>query len=165
MYDPGPGRARDILALVNEVPRLFFRLAAIAEDLFADLGVTPPERGVLRDLFVEGQSSAPELARRCAKSRQAVQPILDSLVAKGLVRTEANPRHKRSQHFVLAPQGIETCVEIQRREMTQIATLMEGAGSTDFAAAAAALSALNELLASELDARRRRAIGAAANDR
>lgn len=154
MYDPAPGRTRDVLSLINEIPRAFFRLSAIAEDLFADLGLGPPERGTLRDLFVEGESAAPDLARRKAVSRQAVQRVLDGLVAKGLVRPEINPRHKRSKHYVLTKAGIETCVEIQRREMEKIASLMTGAVEADFAKAAAAVAALNALLAGALDARR-----------
>ena len=154
MYEPAPGRNRDVLSLINEIPRAFFRLSAVAEDLFADLGVGPSERGVLRDLFVEGESAAPELARRKAVSRQAVQHVLDGLVAKALVRPEANPRHKRSKHYVLTKAGIDMCVEIQRREMEKIAALADELGEADFAKAAGALAALNAALASALDARR-----------
>lgn len=154
MYDPDPGRARDVLSLINEIPRAFFRLSAIAEDLFADLGLGPSERGALRDLFVEGESSAPELARRKAVSRQAVQMTLSGLVAKGLVRTEINPRRKRAKRYVLTQAGIRACVEIQRREMEKIGGMMNGAGAPDFAQAAAALAALNDALAKDLDARR-----------
>ena len=153
MYDPDPGRARDVLALVNEIPRAFFRLSAIAADLFLDLGLGPSERGALRDLFVDGENSAPELARRKAISRQAVQRVLDGLVAKGLVRSETNPRHKRSKLYVLTPAGIEICVEIQRREVEKIASLIDGTGDADFATAAEALTALNAVLAGELGAR------------
>lgn len=155
MYDPSPGRNRDVLALVNEIPRAFFRLSAIAEELFADLGLGPPERGTLRDLFVEGESSAPDLARRKAISRQAVQRVLDGLVAKGLVRAQINPRHKRSKHYVLTQLGIDTCVEIQRRELEKIASVIDAASSADFAAAADALADLNALLAKHLEPRRR----------
>jgi DNA-binding MarR family transcriptional regulator len=154
MYEPAPGRDRDVLALINEIPRAFFRLSAMAEGLFADLGLGPPERGTLRDLFVEGESAAPDLARRKAVSRQAVQAVLDGLVAKGLVRAEINPRHKRSKLYVLTKAGIETCVELQRREMEKISSLVGGAGEADFAKAAAALSALNTVLAQDLDTRR-----------
>lgn len=155
MYDPGPIPARDVLALVNEIPRAFFRLSAIAGDLFADLGVGGPERGVLRELFIEGEGAAPDFARRKAVTRQGMQAILDRLVAKGLVRSEINPRHKRSKNYVLTQAGIETCVEIQRRELEKIGELMREAPGADFAAAAAALAALNTVLAGDLDRRRR----------
>jgi MarR family 2-MHQ and catechol resistance regulon transcriptional repressor len=154
MYDPAPSRSRDVLSLINEIPRAYHRLSAIAEDLFADLGLGPPERGALRDLFVEGESAVPDLARRKAVSRQSVQAVLDRLVAKGFVRTEINPRHKRSRHYVLTQAGIETCVEIQRREMEKIGSLLSGAGDADFAKAAAAVASLNAVLAADLDQRR-----------
>lgn len=154
MYDPAPGRNRDVLALINEIPRAFFRLSAIAEDLFADMGLGPPERGALRDLFIEGQSAAPDLARRKGISRQAVQSTLDGLVAKRLVRTEVNPRHQRSKHYVLTQAGIEACVEIQRREMEKITALMAGPDDAEFAKAAVALATLNAILAKDLDKRR-----------
>ncbi len=153
MYDPGPIPARDVLALVNEIPRAFFRLSAIADDLFADLGVGGPERGVLRDLFVEGEASAPEVARRKAVTRQAMQTVLDRLVAKGLVRTEINPRHKRSKKYVLTQAGIAACVELQRRELEKISALMKAASPADYAAAAEALASLNAILAADLDRR------------
>lgn len=154
MYDPGPIPARDVLALINEIPRAFFRLSAIADELFADLGVAGPERGVLRDLFVEGEGAAPEFARRKAVTRQAVQTVLDRLVEKGLVRAEINPRHKRSMNYVLTKAGIEICVELQRRELDKISTLMKSAPPADFAAAAAAVATLNAVLSADLDGRR-----------
>lgn len=153
MYDPGPSPARDILALINEIPRAYFRLSAIADELFADLGVSGSERGALRDLFVEGEGSAPQLARRKAVTRQAMQGVLDRLVAKGLVRAEANPRHKRSVNYVLTPAGIDTCVELQRREIAKIENMIASIDAADFARAAAALAALNAALAADIDAR------------
>lgn len=155
MYDPGPIPARDVLTLINEIPRAYFRLSAIADELFADLGLGGPERGTLRELFVEGESSAPEFARRKAVSRQAVQSTLDGLVAKGLVRTEINPRHKRSKLYVLTAKGIEMCVELHRRELSKISALLEKTAPADYRRAAEAVSVLNEILARDLDARTR----------
>ncbi len=150
MYDLEPSPERDVLAAVNEVPRAFFRLAAMAQNIFTDLGVSPGERGVLRELFVDGQDTAPSLAQRKPVSRQAMQAILDGLVAKGLVRIDDNPRHKRSKLYRLAPQGIDLCVELQKREIAAIRELMDEAPEADFAAAAAALQTLNRLLARKL---------------
>lgn len=153
MYDPGPSRARDVLTLINEIPTAFLHLSAVAEAIYADLGLGAPERGTLRDLFIYGQSSAPELARRKARSRQAKQAVLDRLVARGLVRTEINPRHKRSKHYVLTQKGIDVCVEVQRRELGEISRLMEHVGEADFARAAKAVAALNAVLADDLAGR------------
>lgn len=151
MYDPAPSPESDVLATINEVPRAFFRLVAVADTIFRDLGVGPSERGVLRDLFVEGEDTAPLLARRKPVSRQAMQTILDGLAKKGLVRIEENPRHKRSKLYCLSPAGIDLCVELQRRELAAIRELIGEANPADFAAAATALRTLNQLLAKRLN--------------
>lgn len=154
MYDPEPGRARDVLALVNEIPLAFFRLSAFAGEMFADLGLGPPERGALRTLFVDGQRSAPDFAMRKPVSREIVEPLLDGLVARGLVRTEPSPEAGQPKIYVLTQQGIDVCVEIQRRELDVIDRLIPKTGEADFGKAAAALAALNTVLGEDLDARR-----------
>jgi DNA-binding MarR family transcriptional regulator len=151
MYDTGKSPESDVLALINEIPTAFFRLSAIAEILFADLGVTGPARGVLRDLFVDGERTAPELARRKSVSRQATQVVLDDLVAKGYVATTHNPRHKRSKLYVLTPEGIALCVRIQELELNEIRRILPGVGPMDFAAAAETLRTLSEVLQRQLD--------------
>lgn len=146
MYDPEPGPESDVLATINEVPKAFFRLTAIAETVFADLGVSAAERGTMRDLFIEGEATAPEIARRKPVTRQSIQPVLDGLVAKGLARTVENPRHKRSKLYSLTQSGIAHCVELQKRELRVIRDMMAGLDAADFAAAAAALKAMNARL-------------------
>jgi DNA-binding MarR family transcriptional regulator len=151
MYDPGPSLEGDVLAAINEIPRAFFRLAAVAEEVFADLGVSAAERGVMRELFIEGQDTAPSLARKKPVSRQSMQTVLDSLAAKGLVCVAVNPRHKRSKFYCLSQEGIALCVELQQRELSAIRELIAGAAPSDFAAAAGALKVLNDVLARRLD--------------
>ena len=146
MYDPDPSPERDVLATINEIPKAFFRLSAIAESLFADLGVGPAERGILRDLFIEGEATAPDMARRKPVTRQSIQPVLDGLVAKGFVRTVDNPRHKRSKLYSLTQAGVTRCVELQTRELAVIREMIGDIGEKDFAAAAAALRAMNSRL-------------------
>lgn len=146
MYEPDPGPASDVLATVNEVPKAFFRLAAISEPLLADFGITPPERGTLRDLFLEGEATAPDIARRKPVKRQSIQPVLDGLVAKGLVRAFENPKHKRSMLYALTREGVDLCVEIQTRELAVIRELLDNMAADDFAAAARALKAMNARL-------------------
>lgn len=154
MYDPEPSPERDVLAAINEVPKAFFRLTAIAETVFADLGVTASERGVLRDLFIEGEATAPDIARRKPVTRQTIQPVLDSLVAKGFARADDNPRHKRSKLYSLTQAGIARCVEIQNRELAAIKDMLNGMSPVDFAAAAQALRAMNERLDERISAER-----------
>jgi DNA-binding MarR family transcriptional regulator len=150
MYDPEPSPEADILAAINEVPQAFFRLAAIADEILGDLGVTAPERNAMRHLFVEGEATAPDLARRKPVTRQSMQAILDGLVAKGIAGAQHNPRHKRSKLYALTPRGVALCVEIQKRELSAIRELMAGVDSADFAAAATALRAMNARLEARL---------------
>ncbi len=150
MYEPEPGPERDALAVINEIPRAFFRLSAVAETVFGELGISAPERGVMRDLFIEGEATAPDLAQRKPVTRQSIQPVLDSLVAKGFVRTRENPRHKRSRLYALTQSGIEHCVEVQKRELVAIREMIAEMNAVDFAAAAAVLQAMNERLAEKI---------------
>lgn len=151
MYDIGKSPESDVLALVNEVPTAFFILGAVADILFADLGVSGPERGVLRDLFVDGERTAPELARRKSVTRQAAQAVLDELVDKGYVATAHNPRHKRSKLYVLTPEGIDLCVRIQELELREIRRILPGVKPLDFAGAAETLRTLSDVLRRRLD--------------
>lgn len=146
MYDIDPGPERDILAAINEVPKAFFRITAVAEAIFADLGITAAERGILRDLFLEGQATAPEIARRKPVTRQSIQPVLDGLVAKGFVRAFENPRHKRSKFYSLTQAGVGQCVELQKREIATIRDLLNDLSDADFAATAKALKMMNARL-------------------
>ncbi|MEK7266740.1 MAG: hypothetical protein AAB227_11655 [Pseudomonadota bacterium] len=154
MYDPEPSPERDVLATINEVPKAFFRLTAIAERVFADLGVGPAERGVLRDLFIEGEATAPDMARRKPVTRQSIQPVLDNLVAKEFVRMIDNPNHKRSKLYSLTPAGVARCVELQNRELATIREMLSGMTPADFAAAAEALRAMNARLDDKINAER-----------
>jgi len=153
MYDPDPSPESDVLAAINEVPKAFFRLTAVAETIFEGLDITAPERGVMRDLFLEGEATAPDLARRKPVTRQSIQPVLDSLVSKGLVRSTDNPKHKRSKLFSLTTGGVERCVELQTRELAVIREMLNEIGTADFAAAAQALRMMNERLEVRINSR------------
>ena len=150
MYQPDPGPEADVLRLVNAVPKAFFHLAAIAERTYADLGVGGPERGVLRDLFLDGAQTVPDLARKRHVSRQAIQQVVAQLLAKALIEFERNPRHKRSQLFVLTKKGLDLCVTLQERDLAEIRRIMRRTGLDDAATAAAVLEQLNAALAEEL---------------
>ena len=154
MYDPDPSPESDVLATIHEVPKAFFRLTAIAETVFADLQITAAERGVMRDLFIEGEATAPEIARRKPVTRQSIQPVLDGLVEKGLARTVDNPSHKRSKLYQLTPDGVARCVELQKRELAVIRDMLAGMSKADFAAAAAALKAMNSRLDEKINSSR-----------
>lgn len=150
MYQPDPGPEADILRLVNEVPRAFFQLAALAERHYADLGVGAAERGVLRDLFLDGAQTVPDLARKRHVSRQAVQQVMAQLLSKSRVEVAYNPRHKRSQLFVLTQKGLALCVALQERDLAEIRRISRKTSFEDAATAAAVLARLSAALAADL---------------
>jgi DNA-binding MarR family transcriptional regulator len=154
MYGPTSSPEREIIDLVNEIPRAYIRLSILAEEILADIGLSGPARGVLRDLFVDGERTAPDLARTRPVTRQAIQPILDELVAKGLVHVTENPRHQRSWLYALTPAGIDICVEVERREIAEIRRWAgDVVAPASFAGAAEALKLLNRVLLGAIDAR------------
>ena len=152
MYELAPSPQRSVLKFIDEVAPAHFRLVALAERMHADLGVAGPHRTVLKALFLDGQQSAPDLARRKSVTRQAVQPIVDDLLAKGLVSAADNPRHRRSPLYALTREGIDVCVAIQKREIAEIERLAPDADPALFEAALKAIRALNDAMAGRLEA-------------
>jgi hypothetical protein len=66
------------------------------------------------------------------------------------VRTENNPRHKRSKLYAITPDGIDLCVKMQEREIAEIRRLLPDAGAADFRAAAEAIRILSDALQAKL---------------
>lgn len=151
MYEPPESAQGALLRLIDEVPPAFFRLTAIAERIHEEIGIAAPQRGALRSLFLDGEQTAPELARRKPVTRQAVQPLLDDLVARGLVSARDNPRHRRSKLYALTKEGIDLCVSIQQRELAELNLMAPNIDSEKVAAAVEALRVLNATLADRLD--------------
>lgn len=152
MYEIAPSPQRSILGFIDEVPWAFFRLSAMADRLHCDLGVAGAHRSILKTLFQDGEQTAPDLARRKLVTRQAVQPIIDDLLAKELIRAEDNPHHRRSPLYVLSQKGIDACVAIQKREIEELDRLAPAIDVAAFDTALAAIRALNEALSDRLEA-------------
>lgn len=81
----------------------------------------PKAANLLLLLQSEGPCSVPQLARLCQTSRQNTQVIVNSLIRSSLVRTAANPAHKRSALIELTTEGIEKLrsVEASKETLTQ----------------------------------------------
>lgn len=149
MYRDGHSR-QSILELIDEIPVAFFRLSAMAERLHGDLGVGGPHRSILKILFVDGEQTAPDLARRKLVTRQAIQPHLDDLQAKGFVAAVDNPRHRRSNLYSLTKSGIDLCVAIQKRELEELEAWVPDMDPAALASALKAVRDLNEALDARL---------------
>ena len=65
----------DLAPLISRIPRLFFLLKALGDDLHADLGVTTSMRGVMTSLATLGPRTVPDLARERPVSRRAYPQV------------------------------------------------------------------------------------------
>jgi len=103
-------------AFVVGLRELLFVLRANSDEMLADLGCTVVDRSVLDELGRQGKQTVPDLAFPRAISRQAMQKTIDRLIARRLVKVQANPRHRRSSLLALTPAGQRLLAEIHRRE-------------------------------------------------
>jgi len=89
-----------------------------------------------------GDWTVPMVAQRLGTSRQAVQRIVNQLVAEGLARLETNPRHRRSPLLRLTPAGRETLARVTGEATREHADVLEQLRDVDLAALRAALEQL-----------------------
>jgi DNA-binding MarR family transcriptional regulator len=108
----------DQLALiVADVFELAGALRAHGEKITGEVGQTQA-RWQLLSVVSDGDWTVSDAARRLGVSRQAVQRVADIHVNEGLVRTEANPAHRRSPLLRLTPTGRRTLTAITQRSST-----------------------------------------------
>jgi DNA-binding MarR family transcriptional regulator len=105
------------------IRRLFRAMGQMADEYLQDSGLTAADRAVMEFLFPDKQLSVPEIAARYQVSRQHIQVTVNGLVQTGLLRTEPNPRHKRSPLLRLSELGRASFAEIRRRESSRIESL------------------------------------------
>jgi len=105
------------------IRRLFRAMGARADQYLADAELSAADRAVLEFLYPHASMSVPEIARRYDVSRQHIQTTVNALLAKGLLRSIDNPRHKRSRLVRLSSLGRECFEEIRRNEGEEIAEL------------------------------------------
>jgi DNA-binding MarR family transcriptional regulator len=124
------------------VRRLFRSLAATADRYLKDDELTTADRAVMEFLYPEEKLSVPSIANKYRVSRQHVQVTVNRLQSTGLVRTETNPQHKRSQLFRLSELGRETFAEIRHNEADIIRKLFAGLDQKDIDVTRRSLQAL-----------------------
>jgi DNA-binding MarR family transcriptional regulator len=98
------------------VRRLFRALAETADQYLKADELTAADRAVMEFLYPDEKLSVPAIANKYRTSRQHVQVTANALLKKGLLRSEANPRHKRSPLMRLSTHGREAFAEIRRHE-------------------------------------------------
>ena len=96
------------LDLVLSVFRLNSLLIAEGDNMTEGLGLTSARWRVIGAIALSNAGlTVPGIARVLGQSRQAVQRITDVMVQDGLLRYQANPRHKRSVLVNLTAKGKE----------------------------------------------------------
>ena len=98
------------------IRRLFRAMGARADQYLAEAELTAADRAVMEFLYMSDALSVPEIARRYNVSRQHIQVTVNALLARGLLRSVENPKHKRSRLVRLSSSGRDSFEEIRRNE-------------------------------------------------
>ena len=102
------------LDLVRAIFRLNGLLLADGDRMAEGVGLTSARWKVIGIVALTSAGvTVPGIARALGQSRQAVQRITDVMQTDGLVRYEANPRHKRSSLVKLTDHGQQVYNELR----------------------------------------------------
>ena len=102
------------------IRRLFRAMAQKSGEYLESFGISVADRAVMEFLYPDHMLSVPEIAERYKVSRQHVQVTVNSLIELSLVKTETNPKHKRSQLILLNDKGRDLFNKIKAREKKEI---------------------------------------------
>ncbi|MCK7615687.1 MarR family winged helix-turn-helix transcriptional regulator [Roseibium sediminicola] len=98
----------DLRLLIGEVRKTFRLMAGLSDRMLEARGLTASLRAILEYLAEEGPSPVPKMAAAKSMTRQSVQALVDRLDALGLIDSQPNPDHKRSQLIALTREGQAT---------------------------------------------------------
>jgi len=116
--------------LIWKIRRLFRAMGSYANQYLEELSITAPERAVM-EFLLEEKLTVPEIAAKFDVSRQHIQTNVNSLIEKDLVKTEINPRHRRSNLIVLTEQGGQLFKEITQKDRFAVQILFENVSQAD----------------------------------
>ena len=108
------------------VRRLFRAMAARADEYLADAELSAADRAIMEFLYPQRALSVPDIARRYNVSRQHVQVTVNALIAKKLLHSGANPKHKRSRLIQLSEKGRDCFDKIRGHEVAVIEQVFDG---------------------------------------
>jgi DNA-binding MarR family transcriptional regulator len=110
-------RTEALTELMLEVFRLNGRLLLSGDRLVADIGLTSARWQVLGAIALAGNRlPVAHIARNMGLTRQAVQRVVNELVAAGFVDFARNPYHRRAHLVVLTAQGSEAYTAAMDRQ-------------------------------------------------
>ncbi len=111
----------------------------------ADLGLTAPQAAVLRLVAAEPGSGVRLIARRLGTDAMNAQRIADTLVARGLCDTRADPQDARRRPLHPTPQGRDLATRVAERAGGDERHLADALGTRTYRALTAALRTVIEL--------------------
>ena len=109
-------KSHELGVLFDECVLLYLRLNALAAKIHGKGPLSGPRRTVLASLAESGPETVAQMARRRAQSRQRFQPLVNALMADGLLEAVPNPDHKQSPLIALTPRGRKTVERIHEIE-------------------------------------------------
>ena len=138
--------ARAIEAVTRRIRACFNRLAALADRLHRDLGITAAMRAVIEALYEGGDRTVPSIARSKSVSRQHIQLLVNGLIEARLARALENPADRRSPLIALTDQGRAAFERMREREKAFLAELAAALARHDVGETLATLEALQAFL-------------------
>lgn len=113
--------------LFDECVLLYLRLTALAAKIHRNGPLSGPRRTVLVSLARSGPETVAQMARRRAQSRQRFQPLVNALIAEGLLQALPNTAHKQSPLIALTPRGRKAVERFHKIEQQGRSRLKIGA--------------------------------------
>lgn len=98
-----------------EVVQTAQRARQVFRELFATVGLTPTQFGVLACLADGDDFTKAELARALMVRPQSMDPVIDSLLQQGLVGREGEPRRGRAAGITLTEDGAARLASVRPR--------------------------------------------------
>jgi DNA-binding MarR family transcriptional regulator len=114
---------------------LLTQLGSLAAENFAaktrELGVTPPEAGVMRILGRQDGMNQRELAEKLGVAQSRVVALVDSLESAGLIIRERSATDRRSQVLQVTDSGRDLLTGLRTAAERQEAEIAEGLSPND----------------------------------
>ena len=101
----------------DESVRVYLRLSALAVKMHGKGPLSGPRRTVLLGLARSGPRTVAQMAREREQSRQRFQPLVNALIADGLLEAVPNPAHRQSPLIALTARGERAVQRIRQIEV------------------------------------------------
>jgi DNA-binding MarR family transcriptional regulator len=129
-------------SVIDETIALYHWLAWVSDELYGEDARGAARRWTLRRLRRDGPQTIPALAKIRTVRRQSLQPLVDALIADGLVVLEKNPKHARSKLLVLTRRGVDLVERLDRIDNAVLRAVGRGLSEKDLRLTAAMLQTL-----------------------